>query len=363
MDSVVATPHEIAVRFNLQLTHAESAGGGFSGAEVFKATAIDGSTLALRRTPKNLALPEERLRALHRLLAAVQRSGLTEIPVPLIPISNLPGAAADLIVAPGGAGIIPTDPWIVIGNDLWQVESWMPGTPIRGSEVSAQHLRTTLQRLDAFHTLAADHVSRGHHCSWFRMSVEPSPAVVRRHGLVQELQNGELLILRRQIERVANDRFRHLAQEACRSLDNWLPWLTAELTAMASQKFAIQPVVRDLWRAHVLFSEDQLTGLIDLSATASDHVAIDSARLLRSWFGADAVRIHSAVAELTTLRSFTGHEMRLLRTLDASSVLLSPLTWIRRRVDTEGELALRSGWLERLEELTEVATSFEPLLT
>ena len=61
-------------------------------------------------------------------------------------------------------------------------------------------------------------------------------------------------------------------------------------------------MLRDVWRAHVLFTEDEVTGLIDLTAVASDHVTVDLTRLVRSWFGADVTQVRNAVEQFQQFR-------------------------------------------------------------
>lgn len=333
----------VAAMFHLFPDDARLIGGGFSGAEVFQVTMSDGRMLAFRKMAQHVALPDERLRALHRLLSDVHQSGLAEIPVPLFPDETR------------------TDPWVRVGENAWQVEPWMPGTALRGSAVSPACRRSALERLRKFHAAAAGNVAAGNQSAWFRNSMEPSPAVLRRRDITVDLLNGQSTILRQKAATDPDADLRNFAARIFRVLDHWLPWLHSELTHLAVQSFSIQPVLRDVWRAHVLFTEDRVTGLIDLSAAASDHVAVDAARLLRSWFGIDTARMLEAAAEFEAGYGFKRNERRLLRALDASSVLLSPVTWIRRRSAAVGSSRCSPEMLSRLEELTSVAEAFEML--
>ena len=351
----------VAERFDLQLERSNPAGGGFSGAEVFRVVAADGREFAFRKTPQKFALPEERLRALHGLLAAVHRSGVVEISVPRIPGARINSdSPQDISLLTGKAAPSP-DPWIRFGTDLWQVEPWMPGSSISRGEVSQQHQQSALHRLHDYHAAAADHVSQGNHSVWFRNSQEPSPAILRRQKITEELLNGGMETLWQQAASDPDPCFRNSAFGACRVLSDRLTWLHQELTGLTKQLFAVQPVLRDVWRAHVLFTDDRVTGLIDLSAAASDHVAIDAARLLRSWFGTETGRLIDAVTEFASQQSFNRAERQLMRALDASSVLLSPLTWIRRRTGAAERGAFPPEMQARFDEVTAIAQAFEPL--
>ena len=120
-------------------------------------------------------------------------------------------------------------------------------------------------------------------------------------------------------------------------------------------------MIRDLWKPHVLFTEERVTGIIDLNAMATDHVGLDITRLLRSWFGADVERIREAMSLFCTQRSLDRNECQLLTAFDAATVLLSPVTWLRRRFLEVSESCLRPDVLDRLTQLTTLAETFEPL--
>jgi len=111
-----------------------------------------------------------------------------------------------------------------------------------------------------------------------------------------------------------------------------------------------------------LFKDCAVTGLIDLTAAASDHVALDVTRLVRSWYGADNGSIQMAINEFQRLRTFNANERRLLQAFDASTVLLSPVTWLRRRVESGEAAACSDDVIARLTELTDVAERFGPLV-
>ena len=78
-------PHAVPFAYDLTILNATAVSGGFSGAAVFKATTSDGRLLAIRRTPKSVALPPQRMKKLHGLLQQMSQSGCQLIPVPLMP--------------------------------------------------------------------------------------------------------------------------------------------------------------------------------------------------------------------------------------------------------------------------------------
>lgn len=111
----------------------------------------------------------------------------------------------------------------------------------------------------------------------------------------------------------------------------------------------------------MLFSGDDVSGIIDLSATASDHLVTDFARLFRSWFESDHVAMNEACNEVSQRFSLTTIERQLFQCLDACSTLLSPITWVRRRVESLSDNELTPEIRSRSEHLLAVASRFQPI--
>ena len=346
-------PYSVQRAYRLIIDTATAVSGGFSGAAVFRATTSDGRQLSIRRTPKSVALPPERMRRLHRLLHQISDSGCRIIPVPFTPANT-----GMQVHRSENRSVVP---WLHEKNCIWQIEPWMPGSLLDGRELTLSHLRAALIALNHFHQLATEGVRVVGPDEWFLNATGPSPAVQRRLAIVDELQAGGLRKLSQQLGHDPDEKFRSLAGSVCETLTSWLPWLQRELNWLALIAFPIQPVLRDIWRVHVLFTDGEVTGLIDLSAAASDHVTVDLARLTRSWFGSDISRLQSAVTEYESLRVLSGDERRLWQALDASTVLLSPVTWLRRRVESAHESDCPGDVIARLTELTANVRSFRPL--
>ena len=111
----------------------------------------------------------------------------------------------------------------------------------------------------------------------------------------------------------------------------------------------------------MLFTQDRVTGLIDFTAAATDHVCLDLSRLFRSWFANDVQRIQNAAEQFSALRPLNRIEWTLFGAFDASTVLLSPVTWLRRRLESGDRTPCRENILKRLTELTEIMERFQPL--
>jgi Ser/Thr protein kinase RdoA (MazF antagonist) len=93
----------------------------------------------------------------------------------------------------------------------------------------------------------------------------------------------------------------------------------------------LQPCLRDVWHDHVLFQEDEVTGLIDPSAARTDTVAADISRLAGSLIADDRLAWGKAIDAYQSVRPLSREEAALVGILDRSGVLLSGMTWLERR--------------------------------
>jgi hypothetical protein len=348
-----------ALRFGIHATSAVRVSGGFSEAAVYRVSTDDQQSFALRCTPDQAVGSLVRLGELHDLLARMQARGISTIAVPMPRVESL-------VIPPGGSigqqlTHVPIPPSIVRDEShVWQAERWIDGQPVAGPPSESQ-LAAALTTLHAFHETAKSVSSKPSSSEYFFVSEGSSPGVHRRLQIVRELSDGLLQHFRRSISDDLDLQFRLLATRICLTLDRWLPWLNSKLTDQASRRFLLQPVIRDLWSAHVLFVDDRVSGLIDLSAMASDHVAFDLSRLLRSWFGSDQQGVRTSLELGSAAGPFSSVDRSLLQALDAATVLLSPVTWLRRRFAAAQTSPCPPAVLERLSRLTTMAECFEPL--
>ena len=343
----------IAATFGIECIAARITGGGFSNAAVFKVSTGDDRHFAIRRISTDSNLDMRYLQILHVLQAFLVDHGMLQIASLLSVVAkNETAAAASLL----------TDTLLVRHDGVWQAEQWMPGTPLSGPQLSTLQIENAATALHQFHSLAAEFAARGASTNRFELRIGPSPALTRRLQIIKELLDGELEYLDRTCRTDTHSGFRQPAIAMCNLLRASLPELQQESVLLQKERFLLQPVIRDLWSEHVLFTEDQVTGIIDLNASATDHVSLDLARLQRSWFANDTQRITEFVAAYQCLRPFSPTERQLFTTFDACNVLLSPVTWLRRRyLQGELDLKLTPHILQRFVSLAETADSFRRL--
>jgi Ser/Thr protein kinase RdoA (MazF antagonist) len=287
---------------------------GFSGATVY-CIATPRGKFALRDWGPQCP-PLKRLRGLHRLLNWIERDGVHIVAVPLD--------------AENGSTIVVQD------GAVWQLEPWLPGVADFHANPSRDRLRNVMRAVADWHRAARRFEPTTDEREWFRSDpADASPAARERLQRILKWQRGRLLRLRQALDSDPGDLtnpwdLAGLGQFLIECFEAASPAVAAELQAVAEWRVELQPCLRDVWHDHVLFSGDDVTGLIDASACRCENVASDLSRLLGSFVADDRPAWEFAVECYSRHRELRAAELRLLPILDRSSVLLSGLTWLDR---------------------------------
>lgn len=287
----------------------ESVTGGFSGAGVFRIK-LDDADFCLRSWPDERT-SETRLLAIHQLLARAQDCGLTVIPVPLK--SDFGRTLAE------------------VNGGLWQLEPWMPGDADFLTRPEDQRLRSAMTQLARFNNAVRDWVPGSNVKKWFQpFGLRPCPTITNRlrmiDGYASSLADFEI-----KLAQESDTRFQGAGARIAQLFRSAHADVKRELAAVEGLPVPLQPCIRDLWHDHLLFRSDELSGIVDFGTMATDSVSCDLSRLLGSLFGDDFSAWQQAIAHYESVRTLTETEHRLLRPLDRSSVLLSGMTWLKRR--------------------------------
>lgn len=300
--------------------------GGFSGARFWQVWAPRG-TLCLRRWPDGTS--SDRLRWIHSVLNHVDRSGFHTIPLPL----------------DTSAG----ESWVAHGRYLWDLSKWLPGKPEGAKRAGIARIEAALAALAQFHLAAATFPLAPPHHAW-------SPGIIKRHEKLAARMAGGLEQIASSIRpEVWSAGWTHTRQ-ILELFPLVAPHVVGQLRTASRLETALQPCLRDIWSDHVLFVENEVTGIIDFGALRPESVAGDVARLLGSMACDDARSWEAGLASYEKLRPLSSIERSLVPIFDRSTVLLGGLNWIEwiycegRRFERLDLAAERLGQLlERLE--------------
>ena len=270
-------------------------GGGFSGARVWRGEDGDGPALALKAWPPDGITPE-RLAAVHRLMARA-------VHLPFVPV-----------VIPSADGATA----VVAGGRVWGLTQWRPGSADFAANPSPARLANACAALAELHR------------TWrpSRPVAAPCPAVRRR---LQALADWRTLATSRPGP-VAHDH-PELAEALRRG------WEAVALAADRAERLLrgldalpvlLQPCMCDVWGAHVLFTGDAVTGVIDYGAVKDDHVSVDLARLLGDLVADDDARFAAGLDAYRAAGGVLGVPDEFVRVLDRVGVVCGVVTWLLR---------------------------------
>ena len=193
---------------------------------------------------------------------------------------------------------------------------------------------------------------------WFRSEVNAqSPAVASRFRILEAWIHRDLAAIERRIASADESSFRDIADRILAAARRIGTRLLAELRDVQELRVEVQPVLRDIWHDHVLFDGDTVSGFIDPCAASTDTISTDLSRLVGSLIAENKRARQIALDTYASVRNLTLSEHALFRALDRSGVLLSSLTWLRRRYlehvqfDESRVLARLKPQAGRLEEL------------
>ncbi|MCG8448679.1 MAG: phosphotransferase [Pirellulales bacterium] len=325
--------------------------GGFSGAKIWRVS-LSGRDLCLRRWPQ--AHPSASgLLAIHGLLQHVARAGLDVAPVPL----------------PTRDG----ETFLVSEEHPWELTPWMPGEANYRNAPSPTKLSNAMQTLARFHQLAISYSYRQQ-----TARVAPSPGLQQRLKLLRDLQQGELERLWKATRAAPASDLCEVALELLDGVARSLDKVTKSLQQIVDVPLPLQWCLRDVRDEHLLFTGEQVTGLIDFGAAAIDSVSGDIARLLGSMAGDHAESWRQAAQAYDQVRPLSQDERRVIAGFDQGGVLCSAANWVRwlfveERAFSQSRVLLAQleglrkrlreialGWLLALQPCLEAVTTHSP---
>jgi len=283
-------------------------GGGFSGAWLWRVEGA-GGLYALRAMP----LPTvnvDRLAGLHRLLAHVRDCGLATIIA--TPLLTLEGAT-----------------FVIRHEHVWQLEPWLPGVADYCVRPSHARLQNALRALARWHVAARSFVPTAKEAPWFAsFEAAPSPGIAERLRALDRWPGARLDLVRETLQKRFWPEFDELGLRILELFPRVAPSVMQKLRLGATINAPLQPCLRDIWHDHVLYSDNEVSGLIDAHACRTECVATDLARLLGSLVADDRPAWDEGLAAYIEVRPLGVAERGLVELFDESAVLLNGLTWL-----------------------------------
>ena len=235
----------------------------------------------------------------------------------------------------------------------------MPGAADYSTRPSPARLEAALICLARWHLAAARFQARESERDWFfTAQAGKSSGLTERAREIFRRDGQERDVLRRGLAKLAWKEFTDLGERIFDHFVRLAPRIERQLKLGRDALVPLQPCLRDVWHDHVLFTDDEVTGLIDPHAARTDSVATDLARLLGSLVGDDRAGWDIGLAAYQSVRPLSLAELALVELFDQSAVLLGGMTWLdwhclqgRMFDDREKVLARLRTILERLDVL------------
>lgn len=241
---------------------------------------------------------------------------------------------------------------LVENGQLWHLVRWLPGKADYIQSPSHQRLQNAMTTLAKLH-LAWQPPSSNSLDTIDAPRAEGSPAMADRIRMLQDLLNQAEFHQWQSLAR--NQREQQLVLRTMAQIERFgHAWLD-ELKSNSVIPTNVHCVLRDIWSDHILFTEDEVTGVIDLGAMRIDEPATDVARLIGSLEPNSKNNWMAGVEMYCELNPRV--DTRRVILLDKVSCLLSAVQWLRwlvlerREFHTSHEDLMKrwEGFLCRLE--------------
>jgi homoserine kinase type II len=271
----------------------------FSGAGLWRLSAPRGP-LCLRRWPAENPSPE-RLQFVQAVLWHVDQEGFHRIPLP-VETRHRHG-------------------FVRHAGHLWELTPWLPGATDYRANPSIARLKNALFALAHFHCAAR---------SFPLADPGPSnsPGIAARASKLERLLNGGLEQMRSAMLTAGWPELSELGHRLIALAAECGPPTLALLRQVSCLRVPIEPCIRDIWHAHVLFVENEVSGIVDFGAMRPESVAADVARLLGSLALDNGADWQRGLAAYQSIRPLSDDERALVTAFDRSTVVMGGLQWL-----------------------------------
>ena len=281
----------------IRCIHPLANAGGFSGSMLWRIEREAGD-LCLRRWPKEHPSTEQ-LWFIHGVLHKLGEGESSCIPVPILNKRRQTFFAHD--------------------EHLWELTPWLPGKADFRENPSRQRLASVMKVVAGIHRISQ---------SQFPCPFQQSLTVHSRRDQLQRFMAGEADQIAAAVERHASQALQARGRGLLSHFRRHAPLAALKLNEASTVNVPLFPVIRDLWHDHVLFTCDEVTGIVDFGAMRVDSAACDLSRLLGSLVGNDREAWEFARHAYNSIRPLSADEWQLAQALDEANVILAGLNWL-----------------------------------
>ncbi len=205
---------------------------------------------------------------------------------------------------------------------FWELAPWLPGTASYRTQPSPRKLEAAMTALARFHQAAS---------SFPLPEANPlaSPGMAERNERLRGLLGGGAAELAGALDGGGWPEMAGRASRLLRLFAEVAPKLLPEIESATGLRVSLQPCIRDVWHAHILYEGDRVSGIVDFGSMRPENVAADVARLLGSLALDDRGDWAHGLAAYATVRPLSDDERLLVTAFDRGTVLLAGIQWLQ----------------------------------
>jgi hypothetical protein len=199
------------------------------------------------------------------------------------------------------------------------MSTWLPGTADFHQHPTDKRLFAAMRALASIHATWTPRVPR----------TGPAPAVGR---IIKALRNWRELVeggWKPDFQLPYPDGVEERARRAWEVLHRAVIGLEFTFLEWESRPVPLQTCICDVWHDHILYTGEEVTGVIDYGAVKEDCVAVDLARLLGSLIPDEPERLNLALGVYSAARPVPQEVLRLVPVLDRVGCVVGLSNWIR----------------------------------
>ena len=283
----------------IRCIHPLANAGGFSGSMLWRIEREAGD-LCLRRWPREHPSADQ-LTFIHNVLG-LWTFGQSELSCIPGPIWNKKGKS-----------------FVLHDEHHYELTPWLPGKADFQENPSRHRLASAMKTVARIHQ-----VSQSQYPGLFQQSL----TLHSRRDQLQRLMAGEANQIAAAVERHASQALQARSRGLLSHFRRRAPLAALKLNEASTVSVPLFPVIRDLWHDHVLFTGDDVTGIVDFGAMRVDSAACDLSRLLGSLVGNDREAWEFARHAYNSVRPLSTDEWKLAQALDETNAILSGLNWL-----------------------------------
>jgi Ser/Thr protein kinase RdoA (MazF antagonist) len=218
----------------------------------------------------------------------------------------------------------------------WELATWRPGRADFHDRPTPARLVAAMRMLGQIHRTLGDRIAT----PWpFRMEAglgrdvvaaerRRSKSAARRAERLAELVSPTGRALQRASAAKAPPELQPLVRDAVALVEHHAPADLSQALHWQDQDLPLQYRLGDIHDDHILFVDDEVTGVIDFGAVDFDSPAGDVARLLGSLVGDDRDRWREGFAAYESVRPLTAAERRAAEFFHTSGSVVAAANWL-----------------------------------